>query len=192
MVVAQVFRFAGDVLQRTFVADRFVNVVGRVDAEELGRRQLERVDPVRDFDVLRELARLPFGYGIKADDLDPFSVTLLRTLPAGIVEWDHETVTRVWKPALSMTGFFVVTGDWRRGLRRVSLFAADAPRALVYTGSSRLSGVVEKADVVGVGVGVPSENGVSILLEPDRSLARADIAQWALSEELLSKYLSAA
>lgn len=190
--VAAAFGFEGEVLPEILLAERVVNVVVRGNQEELRRRKRHRVSPVREQYVLEELSRLPQGSRLPGSMLDPFTRTILQTLPEGIVRWTDGSIERVWTPALSITGFFVQTNDWRRGLRRVSLFAADGPRALVYEWERAPRQLLREAESLGVGVGVLSNTGVLVVLEPDRSLALAGVPQWDLLEELLPVYLKEA
>ena len=189
-VCAERFGFQGQLMSDVAIASRLVDVVVEIDHRELERRQEFQLEPLRNIDALRELGLLPHQVPIPIDHVDPFTLALLGTFPRGLIEFGSGSLTRVWKPALSISGFLVATPDWRRGLARVSLFAGDGPRGLVYTGVRRSTALVREASAVGVGVGALSGSDLSILLPPDRGLVKSGIAQWDLREELLNRYLS--
>lgn len=180
--LAAAFGFFGSLLEGISLAGRVVDVVVEVDEAELSRRARVEGGPP-DRDLLRLMARLPYRQQLPLRSLDEFTRTLLLARGRGFVRLVGDSVERIWKPALEMRGFMVVSSDWRSALRRVSLFAADGPRAVGYKGSSKLTDACRHADELGVGLARINRE-IDVLVQPNRHLVVHDEIRWALAERL--------
>ena len=185
--IAAAFGFEGLLLERVSLADRLVDVVVEIDEAECARREQAGVDGA-DRDVLRLMAVLPYREKISLNCLDAFTRALLAAKGQGFVRFDRVHVERIWKPALEIRGFLVVSSDWRNALRRVSLFAADAPRAVAYTGATKLTDATRRAGQLGVGL-AQVRREVEVLVQPERHLVVHDEIRWALLERLFQLML---
>jgi hypothetical protein len=114
---------------------------------------------------------------------------LLRSLPAGSIEFAGETVIRRAMVPLSVELAAVRASDWRRGLDQASLFAPFCSRTVV------LSRVPEDADVMlaeaayyGIGVAVTETGEVRVLADPEPFRKQAHkAAGWWFAEEVYAQ-----
>lgn len=171
---ARRFGFKGEVVPGVGFAGTRVTPVIQPDPTEVRRREQTGLGAVLDFDLTDRLAELPVDWPVPRDDLDPATQRLLDTAPPGVVEETATAVIRRWRPAVTLTGVLLVAGgQWRVGLRNVSLFAPDAPRGLVLRQQPRdESALRAEARELGVGVIAPDAAGSwRLILEPLRDLA---------------------
>jgi hypothetical protein len=175
MQAATMFGFAGEVVAGVRLAGVCVTAVVQPDLVEVQRRDATGLGAVLEHDLTEALAQLPTDWPVARSDLDPVTLRLLDGAPPGVVESNATAVTRLWRPALTVTGVLTTSRDWRAGLRSVSLFAGDAPRGLVLTQQPhRLEPILERAQGLGIGVLAPdSPEHWRLLLEPHRELSSA-------------------
>jgi hypothetical protein len=170
MQAATMFGFAGEVVTGVRLAGVSVTAVAQLDPVEVQRREATGLGAVLDYDLTEVLAQLPADWPVARSDLDPVTLRLLDGAPPGVVESNSTAVTRLWRPALTVTGVLTTSRDWRAGLRSVSLFAADAPRGLVLSQQlHKLEPMLVRAQELGIGVLAPdSSQQWRLLLEPHR------------------------
>jgi hypothetical protein len=175
MQAATMFGFVGEVVAGVRLAGVRVTAVVRLDPVEVQRREATGLGAVLDHDLTEALAQLPADWPVARHDLDPVTLRLLDAAPPGVIEGTSTAVTRLWRPALTVTGVLTTSRDWRAGLRSVSLFAADAPRGLVLTEPPHtLEPMLARAQELGIGVLAPgSSEHWRVLLEPQRELGYA-------------------
>ncbi len=130
---ARLFGFGGELVPGVRFASVSVTAVARIDRAEVQRRQAVGLGAVTDHELSQVLAQLPLDWPVPCADLDPVTLRILAAAPAGIVELTATSVTRRWRPALTVTGVLLTSRDWQAGLRNVSLFAPDAPRGVLLT-----------------------------------------------------------
>lgn len=174
----------GSLLEGVTVAGRVVDVVVEFNEEELERRRRIDTEVIPSRDDLRLLAHLPYREAVSLEDIDTFSRALLGSASSALVKMTHTSVERLWTPALNITGFLVMSGEWKSAISRVSLFAADAPRGVAYTGTGSLADGCARARELGVGFARIVGAHVEVLVEPERHLIRHDEIRWALAETM--------
>lgn len=184
--IADAFGFEGIVLEDVRLAGRIVDVVVEINKAELARRRNIDVDVRVDGDALRLLADLPYREPVALSGFDPFTRALLQALGDPLARVTDSHVERIWTPPLEIRGFLVVSANWRTALRRVSLFTADAPRGVAYTGSGCLAQAQRRAEELGVGLARVVDDKIDVLVEPERHLLRHDEIRWSLAETLFS------
>jgi hypothetical protein len=184
--IARAFGLEGTVLEDVRLAGRIVDVVVEINQAELTRRRNVDRGVKVDADALHLLAGLPYREPVALSEFDPFTRALIQTLGEPLARIRGSYVERIWTPPLDIRGFLVVSANWRAALRRVSLFTADAPRAIAYTGSGRLTQAECRAEELGVGLARMSDGMIEVLVEPERHLLRHDEIRWSLAETLFS------
>lgn len=184
--IAAAMGLRGTVLESVRLAGRVVDVIVELNDTELARRRDEDGDVAVDRDSLRLLAELPYREPVSLADFDPFSRALLRAMGERFARVSESHVERTWTPPLDIRGFLVVSANWRTALRRVSLFTADAPRAIAFTGAGTLTQAQRRARGLGVGLARVDADEIEVLVEPERHLVRHDEIRWALAETLFS------
>ena len=184
--IAKAMGLDGSLLESVRLAGRVVDVIVELNDSELARRRQTGRNVAVDRDALRLLAELPHRQPVPLSDFDPFRRTLLQTMGEGLARVTESHVERTWMPPLEIRGFLVVSANWRTALRRVSLFTADAPRAIAYTGSGSLANAQARAKTFGVGLARVLGKEIEVLVQPERHLVRHDEIRWALTERLLS------
>jgi hypothetical protein len=162
-----------------------------LDHAEIRQRSAARLGPVVDLDLLEALASLPHGKAAEWSSIDPVAQPTLDRAPIGVLDSDAWVVTRIWRPALSVQCVIVTSGDWPRGLSSVSLFAPDAPRALVVPRLPRRPArLLELAGRAGVGI-VSLEDSPSLILRPSRpELRRPGPRHWRFLETVFARWLA--
>lgn len=179
---------SGQLLEGVRLAGRVVDVVVQVDHHEVERRKNAGVRSV-DHDILRVLEKLPHQALIQRPDVDAFDWALLCGAGRGLVEFENDGVRRIWRPALELSGFVVVSRNWRTALRRVSLFAADGARGIGFVGSLATAAPAAKAAKrLGVGLSVVDRGLVQRVVHPTTTYLRHDIQRWLLAERLLENH----
>jgi hypothetical protein len=170
MQAAISFGFGGEVVPGVRFASVYVTAVVRPDLAEVQRREAAGLGAVLDHDLTEVLAELPADWPVARSDLDPVTLRLLDAAPPGVVEFTSTTITRLWRPALTLSGIMTTSGDWRAGLRTVSLFAADAPRGLVLSRQTyRPDAMLIRARELGIGVLAPDSSAQwRLLMAPER------------------------
>jgi hypothetical protein len=150
---ARLFGFVGELVPGVRFASVSVTAVARVDRAEVQRRQAVGLGAITDHELTQVLAQLPLDWPIPCVELDPVTLRTLAGAPEGIVELTARSVTRRWRPALTVTGVLLTSRDWQAALRNVSLFAPDAPRGVILTSPPRnLEPVVSRARELDIGV----------------------------------------
>lgn len=167
---ATIFGFHGEVVPGVRFATVHVTAVIRPDLAEIRRREAAGLGAVLSHDLTEVLAELPADWPVARSDLDPVTLQLLDAAPPGVVEHTSTTITRLWRPALTVSGIMTTSRDWRAGLRTVSLFAADAPRGLVLSRQPhKPEAMLIRARELGIGVLAPDNSEQwRLLVAPER------------------------
>lgn len=166
----------------TDVAGGRVLAISNIDHDEARRRAAAGLGAVVDRPLLETLGGLPLGEPIPWDDVDPLTQVELDSAPAGCVESNPHTVTRlltaVLDPAMFVAGF-----DGIRSVRQISLFAADARRLLV-GGRRPSSAVTEVLRRCGIGFAVRSGDKLDLIERPTACQIAPGPRRWFVQERL--------
>jgi hypothetical protein len=115
-------------------------------------------------------------------DLDPVRAAELDGAPAGVVCRTAETVERLWRPALTVTGLLTVANTTMQGLRRVGILAPDGPRG-VATRQRPRQATRARAEQLGIGVAVAGGQGAwQVLQAPRPHLVSPSPRHWRFLE----------
>ncbi len=183
--VGRAFGFTGDEFT-TRLDGQTATFVIRPNDSEIARRARFGLGAVTERDLLSILGSLPLGLAVSWADIDPVLAAVLDTAPSGVVAIDQTTVTRTLRPAIHLDAVYVRDRNWRRGLERVSLFAPDAPRALLLEVSPRdLDAVGRLASRLGVGVVLPDG---TIIGSCSRRFVRVSVRRWRVLELLYRRW----
>jgi hypothetical protein len=174
---ARVLGFDGQLVAGVRFAATTCTAVVTLDAAELARRAaagLGALDPYRHHGLFEALAVLPAGIPVDRDELEPATAVELLGAPPGVVGWSGRHVTRLWRPAVQVTGVLVASEQTMSGLSRASWFVADAPRGLVALRRPRPA-TLAKAARLGIGVVAPCDGpgGWELLVPPAVDRQRA-------------------
>jgi len=184
---AALFGFTGEVVTGVRLLGMDLTAVVRIDIAEVQRRDQVGLGAVVDHDLTEALAELPVDWPVPRTELDPVTVARLKVAPPGVVEETTTALVRQWRPALTLSGvFIVVRRAWRAGLQKVSLFAPDAPRGLVVCNPPQnMEPVLALAKELGIGLIAPNGHGWRLVLEPDRQPSYAPGPRhWRLLESV--------
>jgi hypothetical protein len=182
--VASVFGFAGELVADVRWAEGCCTAAVLVDAEEVARRSatgLGVLDPYRHLRLFEVLFELPLGAPVRWADLDPVRATELDAAPAGVVCRTPETVERLWRPVVTVTGVLTIASSTTQGLHRVGILAAHAPRGLATHRRPRAA-TLDRATRFGIGVAVPGRIGWEVLVAPRRDRLEPSARHWRFLE----------
>lgn len=188
---AGLFGFDGFILPAATLAGVVVDVVVRLDHEELARRAEHGLGAVDDRDLLVALGQMPLGWCVPANELDPVVRAFVEGAPQGLVERVGDGLVRLYRPAAHAAGVVTRQRDWRTGIDVVSRFAAVAPRGLVLTGPLRdVDQAVDSAVRFGVGLAVRNAKSGSgrLLVAAATRFRRPGTAEWLFSERVLAEW----
>ncbi|MFI1361296.1 hypothetical protein ACH4TV_48255 [Streptomyces sp. NPDC020898] len=161
----------------------------RMDSAEDVRRREVSAARLDKLPPLETLLALPVGLPVPLASLDQRERRALRALPAGAADRNRKVVTRWAVRPLQIDLALVRASGWRQGLERAGRFAPFCRRAMLLDRRPvRLEESLAEADFYGIGVFVPSGDGVEMVLEsrtyrPQRHTAAA----WAFVEELYQR-----
>jgi hypothetical protein len=171
---ALLFGFEGDLVDEVRFAGVAVSASVRIDPVEVQRRADAGLAPGLDHDLSEALAELPVDWPVPWSSVHPLVRLRLEHAPSGVVELTDLEVIRRWRPAVTVTGVFTVARrQWRPALRKVSLFAPDAPRGLVLRDRPADQGeVLDAARGLGIGLAAPASSARAwqLLLAPSHSV----------------------
>jgi hypothetical protein len=187
--------FTGELVPEVQYAGSACAVVVQLDAEEVHRREAAGLGALastgRHLRLLETLFDLPFGEPVPWSAINPLAQAELDGAPAGVLEHGPHQVTRLWRPAVAVSGVVVVAHDnSRRGLGRVGLHAW-LPRGLVTTRRPRPSSMLPfEAARFGIGLVVPRRSaGWELLLAPQATRRRRIcLQQWQFLEEVYAAW----
>lgn len=188
---ATVFGFEGSVLPDVTLAGVTVDVVIRLDYEELKRRNAVNLGPVVDRELLEVLGQLPLGWRVPLHQLDPVAQVLIEDAPPGLVERLGNTLARRYRPVLQAAGVISRRRDWQQGVEVVSRFASVAPRGLLLTGSViDVDEAVSSARRLGIGLAKQrNRTGPTELLVPSGTrFRRPGTAEWLFCERVFAEW----
>ena len=188
---AAVFGFDGLILPDVTLAGVTVDIVIRLNYEELERRNELHLGAVVDRDLLEVLGQLPLGWRVPVHDLDPVVRVLIDGAPPGLVERAGDTLARQYRPAIRAAGVIVRRQDWRQGIDVVSRFASVAPRGLVLTGSAMdVDEAATSAQRLAIGLAVRRSKAgpAQLLVRSGRRYQRPGTAQWLFSERVFAEW----
>jgi hypothetical protein len=182
---AAAFGFAGELVADVRWAGACCTAAVLVDVEEVARRSatgLGVLHPYRHRRLFEVLFELPLGAPVRWADLDPVRATELDVAPAGVACRTPETVERLWRPAVTVTGVLTIASSTTQGLHRVGILAAHAPRGLATRRRPRAA-ALERATRFGIGVAVPDgRTGWEVLVAPGRNRLAPSARHWRFLE----------
>jgi hypothetical protein len=165
----------------------------RVDGTEHARRVDAGAERLDRFGPLDTLMALPVGVAVPRDAMDPSLRTAVRALPRGAATVDSNAVTRLAVRPIRIELIVVRAPSWRRGLKLASQFAPYSRRAmLLERPRGALDEVLMEAAFYGVGVLVPGEEGLQMVVNPEAYRPeRYTPAGWLFVEEMYQRILGA-
>ena len=170
-----------------------VDLTVRWNVWEMERRRRGGLPALTNLETLELLESLPYGYPVPPDGFQHFERVEMDALGGQVVETTPAGYVRRWQPILDVTGIFLRSQEWRASLYAVSVFAGDAPRAVIVERRPRnWRELVTAARKVGVGIACMTNGGAAVLVPPERHLARADALYWQLCEQVYEQITSAA
>jgi len=183
--VAEAVGFSGELIEGVRLEGETVAVAVVVDKQELARRNEVGLGAVRNRSLLTALGSLPLGYAIEWTSIDPAQWPILDAAPRGVLSTTELRVTRLWQPAIAVTGVLKVSASWEAG-SRVGLFNPDAPTVAVLRGvPRRLDSVLHEASRFGIGVALAAENDVLRLVQlPKPRPHRQTVRHWRFLEDV--------
>ena len=167
-VADQLGRPSVDIVIAASIFDVCADLAIEFDEDEHTRRLHASADRLDDFDTLMFLMGLPHHEPVPITTLSAEEQEILGRAPRGSVEIRGDfVIRRACSPTRSVLAL-VYDEDWLRGLRSASVFAPVATRMLILPAMPSDAGILlAEAATYGIGVGTPSETGVSIQLEPE-------------------------
>jgi hypothetical protein len=155
------------VLDAKILGER-VDLAIELDEHEHARRQHAATGRLDDFDVLMFLMGLPHNEPVPVRALSVDERSMLNRVPAGAVEFRGDLVLRLARPPVRSVLALVYDAHWQRGLRTASVFAPVATRILIVPVLPPEAAVMlAEASEYGIGVGTPSEAGVTLHVQPE-------------------------
>jgi hypothetical protein len=189
--VAELFGFAGQLVPGVRWAGGCCTAVVRVDVAEVTRRQaggFATLSLHRHYDLTEALFELPQGVAVARACLDPVRVAVLDRAPPGVVRHTSQTVERLWRPALTVTGIVGGGADTLLGLHQVGVFCLDGPRGVAILRRPRTASLA-RATRLGVGVAVPAGAGCwELAAPPGRQLPHPSPQHWRFLEAVYTTW----
>jgi hypothetical protein len=183
--VAAAAGVTGDATLRFDGPSGAVDVVVVFDQDEIGRRADVGLEPVLDRNVLEFLRGLEVPTGL--DDVDPVGLAAAADGVGALVLVDGGVVERAYRPPLSVQAVLAVTSDGDAAIRRVGVFADDAPRIVGVRDAD--DDLVAEAHRFGIGVVLTGTSDV--VVDPRPVEAVQDAVHWRLCERLLEAAIGA-
>ncbi|WP_156212834.1 hypothetical protein [Lentzea aerocolonigenes] len=143
-------------------------VVHRRDEAEHERRRRSGLADINSMELLDVLLDLPHEIAVPRSSLSSAVLRVLQRAPAGVVQIDSASVTRLTSPAVTPVLAVVYASKWRDGLERASEFASYIPRMFVVPEvPSNSEEALAEASWYGVGVAVGPRAAPTMVLEPE-------------------------
>ncbi len=162
---AQAFGFSGDLVE-VGLRDGPVLLTVHVDEPEHARRTAVRLGAITNREIITALWELPAACGISCSALPAWAVDQLQDVPTAVVEERGDSMVRVARPPVRITGALAIGRRFDRILRRVGQVSALAPMAVVvqHAVDPTDAGLLD-AQLYGVGVGTAVEGVVTAVLK---------------------------
>ena len=171
------------------VMGTMITAIYRPNWVEWRRRGRDDDPALRRMSVLDALLAVPLGVPIDRSALSARVSRALRQVTKRSVAWADDSVTRLVTVPLEPELVVVRGHQWNSGLRRASAFSTYCRRLVLWTGrTDQLSAIAAEADFYGVGLAIPSEFGLALVVAPAPAKDSATTpASWWLAEELFAQ-----
>ena len=150
---AKAFEFSGDLVE-VGLRDGPVLLTVHADESEHARRSAGRLGAITDRALVTALWELPAGFEVSTSALPAWVVERLQGVSPEVVEERGDSLVRVLRPPLTITGAMAIGRRFDRILRRVGQVSAIAAMAvIVHRAVDPADAGLLDAQLYGVGVG---------------------------------------
>jgi hypothetical protein len=166
-------------------------MVHRFNQAEHARRLGQHLGSLNSLELLDVLMELPLRTAIPRSSLAGATRRVLLRAPAGAVEVNGASVTRLAEPVVTPVMAVVYESDWDSALSRASRFASYCPRMVVTPElPSASSESLDEASFYGIGVAIGPKSSPAMILEPENLEDwRPTPAWWQFCERIYGQIL---
>ena len=179
---ARVFGFDGTLVV-VDLPEGPVAVTITVDEPEHARRGTSGLGAILDRPLLTALWELPHALCVPVEGIPRWASSRLARVASPVVSADGDSMTRVVRPPLVVSGVLATGRSLDRPLRRVGQLSAIAPMAVVVQHQVNIDdpGLLEAA-LYGVGVGCSANGVVTRISEPEPVIPMPGPFLWWVAE----------
>jgi hypothetical protein len=166
-------------------------MVHRFNQAEHERRLGHHLGSVNSLELLDVLMELPLRTAIRRSSFTDAARRVLLRAPAGVVEVNGASITRLAEPVVTPVMAVVYESDWDSALSRASRFASYCPRMVVTPELPSAAGEsLAEASFYGIGVAIGPKSSPAMVLEPETLEDwRPTPAWWQFCERVYSQIL---